>query len=87
VVCGSTSQPAKIGVLWPALVEEWGLSEREAVLVDRREGEHCPDCGTSLRSAAFAVSILRYLGWPGTFDAWTSSETQLRVLEITALDN
>jgi SAM-dependent methyltransferase len=82
VVCGSVAQPIAAPVLWPGLVAEWGLSESEAASVDRREGQQCPDCGTALRSAALAAAILRHADWPGTFDAWTSSEAPLSILEI-----
>lgn len=82
VVCGSVAQPIAAPVLWPGLVAEWGLSESEAASVDRREGQQCPDCRTGLRSAALAAAILRHVDWPGTFDAWTSSEAPLSILEI-----
>jgi SAM-dependent methyltransferase len=82
VVCGSEAAQVHERVLWPQLIAEWELSVSEAESVDRREGQRCPACGVGLRSAALAVSILRHAGWPGTLDAWTSSDTPLSVLEI-----
>lgn len=82
MVCGSTAPQVVDAVLWQSLIDEWGLSESEAASVDRREGQRCPQCGAALRSAALALAILRHAGWPGTFDTWTSSSPQLRILEI-----
>jgi SAM-dependent methyltransferase len=69
-------------VLWQTLINEWGLSQLEAASVNRREGQRCPQCGVALRSAALALAILHHAGWRGTFDTWTSSSPQLRILEI-----
>jgi SAM-dependent methyltransferase len=69
-------------VLWPSLIDEWGLSDSEAASVDRREGQQCPQCGAPLRSAALALAILHHAGWPGTFDTWTSTSAPRRILEI-----
>jgi SAM-dependent methyltransferase len=81
-VCGGDGPPRYAQVLWPELVDEWGLSEGEAASVNRREGQQCPECGVALRSAALAASILRYVGWKGTFATWTASSSSLSVLEI-----
>jgi SAM-dependent methyltransferase len=82
VVCGSTAPPVLNGVLWQSLIDDWGLSSSEAASVDRREGQQCPHCGTTLRSAALALAILHHVGWPGTFDSWASSCEPQRILEI-----
>ena len=82
VVCGSTRPPEHSPVLWAELVEAWGLSEAEAASVDRREGQHCPDCQVRLRSASLAAALLRVDGFEGTFDAWTASQPGYRLLEV-----
>jgi SAM-dependent methyltransferase len=75
---GTTSTP----VLWPELIEEWGLSLVEARSVDRREGQSCVDCGTHLRSAGLAAAILKWVHWNGSLESWIASAPSLKVLEI-----
>jgi SAM-dependent methyltransferase len=86
-VCGSSATPTQVEVLWPELIAQWDLSERHVALIDRREGCSCPDCGSSVRSAALAASILKCQHWSGTFDSWSISGTDLRVLEINPAGN
>jgi SAM-dependent methyltransferase len=81
-VCGGGGPPRFTQVLWPELVAEWGLSQFEAESVNRREGQQCPSCGVPIRSSALAASILRFVGWKGTFATWVSSKASLSVLEI-----
>ena len=81
-MCGSDREPEHTPVLWPELIDAWGLSPEEAELVDRREGQGCPDCQVRLRSAGLAAALLHEAGWDGTFDAWTATQPPYRVLEI-----
>jgi SAM-dependent methyltransferase len=82
VVCGSTREPAHSPVLWAELIDAWELTPREAASIDRREGQHCPDCEVRLRPASLAAAILREVGFDGTFEAWTASRPPLRLLEV-----
>ena len=64
--CGGTEfafQP----VLWPGLISEWGLSDGEAVYVDRQQGVSCSRCGNTLRSIALAKAVLGACSYNGTF--------------------
>lgn len=71
-------------VLWPELVDEWGLSPEEHSYVDRQQGQRCATCGASLRSRALAMAILRTLGARGPLTAFVRSVRGrlLRVLEV-----
>jgi SAM-dependent methyltransferase len=71
-------------VLWPALVQEWGLSEREAQYVDRQQGLRCQQCGSNLRTMALALAICRCYGHGDTFRQFVKKfrTRRLRVLEI-----
>jgi len=56
-------------VLWPELIAQWQLSEREAAYVDDQQGGACDDCGVSLRIAIFPPSTCtpcRSTGKPST---------------------
>jgi SAM-dependent methyltransferase len=80
-VCGYSGHYVQTPVLWPALIEEWGLSTDEAAYVDRQQGMHCPRCGCNLRCAALAFAIMNLHGWPETFDRFAAA-SRLNVLEI-----
>jgi len=81
--CGSKEFVAT-KVLWPALVQEWGLSDNEAQYVDRQQGLQCKQCGSNLRTMALALAICRSYGHSGTFTQFIKKFTtrRLRVLEV-----
>ncbi len=71
-------------VLWPALVQEWGLSEHETQYVDRQQGLQCRQCGSNLRTMALALAICRCYGYGDIFRRFVRKfrTRRLRVLEI-----
>jgi SAM-dependent methyltransferase len=71
-------------VLWPALVQEWGLSEHETGYIDRQQGLQCQACGSNLRTMALALAISCCYGHRGTFRQFVKrlKTRRLRVLEI-----
>jgi len=69
-------------ILWPELIEGWGLSPHEAEYIDRQQGYHCIACGSNLRSMALADAVMTYLGFDGVFDEFVATRDRLRVLEI-----
>ena len=71
-------------VLWPALIQEWGISEAETEYIDRQQGVQCRRCGSNLRSMALALAICRCYGYEGTFKRFVRKfrTRRLRVLEI-----
>jgi ubiquinone/menaquinone biosynthesis C-methylase UbiE len=81
--CGSRGLVAN-KVLWPALVQEWGLSDDETQYVDRQQGLQCRRCGSNLRTMALALAICRCYGHSGTFAQFIKEEKtrRLRVLEV-----
>jgi SAM-dependent methyltransferase len=82
-VCGGT-RFADRAVLWPALIDEWGLSAEEARTVDEQQGTHCVDCGSNVRSIAMARALGWHYGFPGPLKAFVDDPVSLplRVLEI-----
>lgn len=81
--CGSKDLVAN-KVLWPALVQEWGLSEYETQYIDRQQGLQCRACGSNLRSMALALAVCRCYGYRGTFRQFVKQfkTRRLRILEI-----
>jgi SAM-dependent methyltransferase len=71
-------------VLWPALVQEWELSEHETRYIDRQQGLRCQQCGSNLRSMALALAICRCYGHELTLARFVDDRNsrRLRVLEI-----
>jgi SAM-dependent methyltransferase len=81
--CGSKEFVAN-KVLWPTLVQEWGLSDDETRYVDRQQGLQCVGCGSNLRTMALALAICRCYGHSGTFSRFVKKfgTRRLRVLEV-----
>jgi SAM-dependent methyltransferase len=71
-------------ILWPELVQMWGLSPAEAAYIDIQQGTRCLDCGSNVRSIALALAILRWRQHEGPLTRFVEEESQaaLRVLEI-----
>lgn len=81
--CGGSSFESTL-VLWPELVQEWGLSKEEADYINRQQGTLCRDCGNNLRSMALAEAILGAVDYRKTFRQFVRSPRawRLNVLEI-----
>ena len=60
-ICGGTSFTRQ-KVLWPALIEEWEISDSEVAYIDRQQGMQCTGCGANLRVIALASAVLSALG-------------------------
>ena len=69
-------------ILWPELIEAWGLRPHKAEYVDRQQGYHCMFCGSNLRSMALAGAVMTYFGFDGVFGDFVGARDRLRVLEI-----
>jgi len=82
-VCGGTSFVSS-PVLWPELIQAWGLSPVEAAYIDRQQGTCCTRCGNSLRSQALAKAIKSAYGSTGTFWRFLCSPRTwlLKILEL-----
>ncbi|VTU20372.1 Methyltransferase domain protein [Variovorax sp. SRS16] len=87
-VCGGQSFTAH-PVLWPALINEWQLSDVEAAYIDRQQGETCNGCGSNLRSISLSDALLSYLGFGGTLRQATqvAAAQALRLLELNEAGN
>jgi len=81
--CGSTRLIFD-QVLWAELIRAWNLSSEEAAYIDRQQGLHCGDCGSSLRSMALAKAIMSCFEYEGTFARFvrTFRAKRLRILEV-----
>ena len=75
-------------VLWPALIAEWQLSEREAAYVDEQQGRACDGCGASLRIVALGDAVRRGIGADLPLQAFASTPAaaKLRVLDINGAE-
>jgi SAM-dependent methyltransferase len=71
-------------VLWPGLVNEWGLSKEESEYINRQQGITCRTCGNNLRSIALARSILSARSHKGSFRSFVLSPRTwlIQTLEI-----
>lgn len=68
-------------VLWPELVAEWRLSDREAAYIDQQQGTCCTSCGASLRSSVLGTAIARAAG-ASTLRAARRRRPLWRLLEV-----
>lgn len=82
-ICGSTVFESET-LLWPLLIEQWGLNETEVAYVNRQQGTRCTRCGCNLRSLALARAILSACNVSGTFKRFllTPAAWRRRTLEI-----
>jgi SAM-dependent methyltransferase len=74
--------PSFTPVLWPELIDAWGLSTEEAASVDRREGTSCGACGAHLRSWGLAAAVLACVESGGSLAEWVATAPSCRMLEI-----
>ena len=83
-LCCGSSQLVANKILWPALVQEWGLSEEETGYIDRQQGLKCEACGSNLRTMALALAVCRCYGYRGIFEKFVKKfkTRRLRVLEL-----
>lgn len=79
--CGGTGFVAN-EVLWPELVEAWGLSADEVRYINRQQGLQCTVCRSSLRSMALAHAIVVLGEGSGSLVHHLSRSPDLRVLEV-----
>jgi len=82
-VCGGEEFASK-DVLWPELVENWGLLPQEVEYINRQQGFHCLSCSNNLRSIALSSAILKAYRYEGTLAQFVCSElaSSLKVLEV-----
>jgi len=82
-VCGDTELVSH-EVLWPELIETWGLTPEETQRIGRQQGECCRACGSNLRSRTLAGGLLECLNHPGPLRQMTATNKApaIRLLEI-----
>ncbi len=91
-VCGGLAlMLLRPGVVPPRLVELWGLTEREAAALVRKESLDCSRCGAKLRARRLAAVLLEEFPAPErppTIRSWVDTPTarNLRVAEINRVD-
>jgi SAM-dependent methyltransferase len=71
-------------ILWPDLIDAWGLNPDEVRRVNRQQGECCAQCGANLRSRTLAGGLLECLDGPPSMDLLAGGgwAADLRLLEI-----
>lgn len=87
-ICGGSEFEENI-ILWPALINEWQLSDKEVNYVNRQQGCQCRNCGSNLRSMALAQAILTSFDFAGNFQEFVNcpDHENLAVLEINEAGN
>ncbi|WP_240907339.1 class I SAM-dependent methyltransferase [Paludisphaera rhizosphaerae] len=79
-------------VIPPRLVELWGLTERQAEALARKESNDCAGCGAKLRARRMAEVLLDLFPVAGTrladLRTWAGSHEagELRIAEINRID-
>jgi len=61
-------------VLWPDLIAQWGLSDREVRYINIQQGTRCMLCGANVRSIALADAILRQVRSKSTLKEWLTGD-------------
>lgn len=71
-------------VLWPALINEWGLLPHEINYINIQQGRSCSNCRSNFRAIALAGAILSAYHYNDTFDKFchTNDFQSMQVLEI-----
>lgn len=80
-VCGETSFN-EYSVLWPELIDTWGLTLEEISYINRQQGFHCTGCGNNLRSMGLAAAITKEIQFDGNLSAFGTSGSDISLLEI-----
>jgi SAM-dependent methyltransferase len=86
IVCGE-SLFSQVDVLWPELINEWQLSEKEVTYVNRQQGFRCDQCSNNLRAMGLSAAILREFNFQGTLKQFCDSSRDLKILEINTSGN
>lgn len=85
-VCGGDSFSQK-KILWPELIEQWGLEPHEVDYIELQQGFRCSHCRNNLRSMTLAEAVLRAFDFSGNFSEFCRTERQVRertVIEVNA---
>ena len=88
ICCGARTF-AQAAILWPELIDAWGLDAHEAAYVELQQGWHCTACGNNLRAMALARAILRTCGEREPLVSFVQSHRAraVRILEINEAGN
>lgn len=80
----SSSQFQHGSVLWPELIEAWGIDQREVDYINRQQGTFCCRCGNNLRAQAMAQAICAEFSFKGSFKRFLKSwrYRRLKVLSV-----
>jgi SAM-dependent methyltransferase len=84
-VCSSdrlTNQP----VLWPELIEQWGLSPDEVRYVNLQQGLCCASCKNNLRTMTLAAALMRAFGFAGSFKDFCRNDLRIRELSVIEIN-
>jgi SAM-dependent methyltransferase len=71
-------------VLWPDLVEAWGLNPAQTAYINVQQGTRCEKCGGNVRSQALARALLEVTGGGHALEdaARAGSPLDRRILEV-----
>jgi len=77
-------------ILWPELIEEWGLSPDEVRYTNLQQGLCCASCQNNLRALTLAAAVTSAFGFTGSLKDFCENHAairQLRVIEINQAKN
>ena len=77
-------------ILWPELIEEWGLSPDEVRYTNLQQGLWCADCKNNLRAMTLAAAVTSAFGFTGSLKDFCQNDAgirQLTVIEINQAKN
>ena len=71
-------------VLWPELIEAWGINQNEVDYINRQQGTSCCTCGNNLRAQAMAQAICSEFSFKGNFKRFVKSwrNRRMKVLSV-----
>jgi hypothetical protein len=84
-VCGGdrfTTEP----VLWPELIEQWGLSADEAAYINLQQGFCCTACKNNLRTMTLAAAVTGAFGFAGSLKDFCRNDPDIRRLNVVEIN-
>ena len=84
-VCGG-SRFHLVKILWPELIEQWGLSQEEVAYTDRQQGAKCRGCNSNLRSMTLADALRTRWKSARTLQELCQSDEGVRALQLLELN-
>jgi SAM-dependent methyltransferase len=73
-------------ILWPELIEEWGLSPEEVRYTNLQQGFCCESCKNNLRAMTLAAAVTNAFGFTGSLKDFCQNHAGVRQLTIVEIN-